>query len=94
MLKEFDRWKDTGLGRMLTEIWFDICLGFIKLNDIELANDCFVNGDKMIKTIKYYHLNMLEKANDCCNRLGIADKQRSYMRLLEKERKRVEKMFK
>ncbi|KNY26906.1 hypothetical protein [Pseudobacteroides cellulosolvens] len=94
MLSEFDRWKDTGLGRMLTEIWFDICLGFIKLNDIELANDCFLNGDKMINTIKYYHLNMLEKANDCCNRLGISEKYGFYMRLLEKERKRVEEMLK
>jgi hypothetical protein len=48
----------------------------------------------MIKTIKYYHLNMLEKANDCCNRLGISKKQRFYMRLLEQERKQVEEMLK
>lgn len=94
MLKDFDNWKDTGLGRMLTEHWFDICLEFINLDNVKLATMSFDFGDKMVNEIKYHHLNMLEKANNCCNLLGIVEKKELYMSLLKKEQKRIDGMLK
>lgn len=75
MLGELSSWKETGLGRMLTETWFDICLGLEAQNNRLLALISFEKGDGMLKSIKNYHLNLLEKANMCCEKLGTSNQR-------------------
>jgi len=53
LIMQFDSWQYAGLGRSMSESWFDICLGFYKEKDIINAQLCYRNGDWMIrKTMK------------------------------------------
>lgn len=89
MLGELSSWKETGLGLMLTETWFDICLGLDEQNNKQLALISFKKGDDMLNHIKNHSLNLLKKANMCCEKFGASNQQSDYKRLLEEEKKRI-----
>ncbi|WP_028777379.1 hypothetical protein [Shimazuella kribbensis] len=94
MLDELSIWKEIGLGRMLTETWFDICLGLDEQNNRKLAFNSFDKGNNMLNQIKNHPLNLLKKANMCCKKFGTPNQQSVYMRLLEEEQKRIEMFMK
>lgn len=86
----FQDWKETGLGRTLTETWFDICIGFCQQNQNKLSLHCFANGEKMIKRIKWTTYVIYEKALECSEKLGLPEKEDYYRRLKLEERKRID----
>lgn len=94
LLTEFDSWLDTGLGRMMSECWFDICLGFYQEKDIISAQRCYRNGDWMLRKTNHFYLNGLKKALACSK--AVRDKKgiRVYKKLVKREQKSIDKMFK
>ncbi|MGM1050543.1 MAG: hypothetical protein ACQEXX_31115 [Bacillota bacterium] len=94
LLTQFDSWQYTGLGRSMSESWFDICLGFYKENDIISAEMCYRSGDWMIRKTNNFSLNALEKAFACSKAVGDRKGIRFYKKAVNKEQKSIDKMFK
>lgn len=92
-LKKFDDWKHIGLGRMITETWFNICLGYIKKKDRNGATKSFKHADIMLRTINSHSLNLLRKSYECSLKLEKTKKIKQYKLLLDKELDRVDSMM-
>lgn len=90
LLWQFKTWKKTGLGRMMAEAWYDICLGFYNQGNINYARICFKKGDYMLRRVSNPSLVLLEKANSCCIKLDIKNELKRYNSLYEEEKKRVD----
>ncbi|CAH8248223.1 hypothetical protein WJ0W_005481 [Paenibacillus melissococcoides] len=58
------------------------------------AQLCYRNGDWMIRKTNHFYLNVLEKALACSK--AVRDKKgiRFYKKMLKKEQKSIDKMFK
>ncbi|SCW68500.1 hypothetical protein SAMN04487970_102850 [Paenibacillus tianmuensis] len=87
LLTQFDSWQYTGLGRSMSESWFDICLGFYKEKDIISAQLCYRNGDWMIRTTNNFSLNVLEKALACSKAVRDEKGIRFYKKIVKKEQR-------
>lgn len=92
ILYTFDSWKNSGLGRKLTESLFDICLGLCDQKNKDLAHQAFEQGDRMVSKIESYHYNLLKKANRCCENLPVTNKIRYYKKLLKKEEEKMKSL--
>lgn len=93
LLGEFDSWKGTGLGLSLIETWFDLCLGFYKQDHKDLAFISFQKGADTLEELEDGTLHLYEKANKCCEKLGISDQQKHYKQLIEEEKKRIDRFM-
>lgn len=93
LLDLFDDWRQIGLGRFCAENWFDICLGLYNQNS-KYALDSFKYGDAMVRKLKNYSLQLLEKAYKCSEYIGSSRDKRYYWKMVEKEKKRIAEMLK
>ncbi|MCH5585174.1 hypothetical protein MK805_09345 [Shimazuella sp. AN120528] len=85
-LKNFQGWRETNLGRSLTETWFDISLGCYRQKKKKLAKQSFWQGQYLFQKIHNPSVSLLEKGSKCAEKLANVKRQRKYKRLLEKVR--------
>lgn len=78
---------------MITETWFNICLGYIKKKDRNGATKSFKYADIMLRTINSHSLNLLRKSYECSLKLEKTKKIKQYKLLLDKELDRVDSMM-
>lgn len=90
ILDRFDNWRKTGLGRSLTETWFDISIGLHQQNLLKFSFECFNYGESMIRSIKGVSYNIYQKAHLASTILGKSDKETYYLRLMDEEKERIE----
>ncbi len=92
LLLQFDSWRETGLGRSMSEAWFDICLGMCKEQDVTNALLCYENGKWMISKTNHVYLNLLKKVYACSEALQKKKDMRYYKMKIEKEKKKINRI--